>query len=112
MKNPDNFCYCPDFQKCAEINEATDEWNILPCFNGTKEVQCKDGFIRVENCVGGAPIIMSGPHYWNVDPRLLEQIDGLNPEKDKHDTTLDIEPTTGFPIAVHMRNQVIINSYS
>ena len=106
MKSPDNFCYCPDFQKCAEIVEETDEWNILPCFNGTKEVQCKDGFIRVGNCYGGVPIVMSAPHYWNVYPELLEQIKGMNPDKDKHDTTLDIEPNTGATISAHKRIQV------
>ena len=108
MKNPDNFCYCPDFQKCAEIDKANDKWNILPCFNGTKEVQCKDGYIRVGNCYGGAPIIMSGPHYLNVYPGLLEQIEGLNPNKEKHGTTWDIEPNTGISIGAHMKFQVIM----
>ena len=110
MTSPDNFCYCPDFQKCAEVDEETDEWNILPCFNGTKEVQCKDGLIRVGNCYGGVPIIMSAPHYFNVYPGLLEQIEGISPDKDKHDTTLDIEPNTGATIAAHKRIQVLITS--
>lgn len=37
MHNPDNYCYCPDFETCA-VEKDDDTWD----FSGCDEV-CKDG---------------------------------------------------------------------
>ncbi len=42
LKNPNNFCYCPDFLDCAKPNLETDTWDISECSN-----QCQDGVLKV-----------------------------------------------------------------
>ena len=111
MTNPNNYCYCPEFESCAFAEEDKDVWNATDCYD-----YCKDGFIKVGQCYGGLPLIMSAPHYWNVDENLSSQIIGLEADRDKHDTYLDIEPITGVALSAHKRIQVglfnILKSYS
>jgi hypothetical protein len=40
--------------------------------------------------VTGAPIMVSFPHFYLGDPRLLEEVEGLKPDPEKHDFYLDI----------------------
>ena len=101
MTNPNNYCYCPEFESCAFAEEDKDVWNATDCYD-----YCKDGFIKVGQCYGGLPLIMSAPHYWNVDENLSSQIIGLEADGDKHDTYLDIEPITGVALSAHKRIQV------
>ena len=102
MTNPNNYCYCPEFESCAfPDEEGKDVWNATDCYEF-----CKDGFIKVGQCYGGLPLIMSAPHYWNVDENLKSQIVGLEANRDKHDTYLDIEPITGVALSAHKRIQV------
>ena len=57
-------------------------------------------------CQGGAPIIMSAPHFYNGATELANAVDGMNPNKDLHDTILDLEPITGIALNAHKRIQV------
>ena len=97
----DNYCYCPEINECAYPNGTVDEWAVEDCYQ-----YCRDGFLRVGNCYGGIPIIMTAPHFWNADPDLLNQMEGLEPVSEKHDTFLDIEPITGVALSAHKRIQV------
>ena len=81
--------------------ENEDTWNVTECYE-----TCKDGFLRVGDCYGGLPIIMSAPHYFNVDPVIHDQVVGLDPRPDLHDTFIDIEKMTGVPLSAHKRIQV------
>lgn len=80
--NPDNKCYCVD-GKC------------LP-----------NGFTSLAPCYYGIPIAISQPHYYNADEEILQQIDGLEPNREKHDTTLEINPNVGLPMGAHLRIQI------
>ena len=62
--------------------------------------------VRVGNCYGGIPIVMTAPHFHNADPGLLDQVIGVSPDIEKHDTVLDIEPITGVALSAHKRIQV------
>lgn len=53
-----------------------------------------------------APLYSSFPHFYNADPSLLEQIDGLNPQKELHESYLKIQPKTGIPLEALVRLQV------
>ena len=50
---------------------------------------------------------MSWPHFYNGDATFLEDVDGLNPDQDLHDSLFDIEPETGKAIAYNKRIQVL-----
>ncbi|XP_078667501.1 scavenger receptor class B member 1-like [Branchiostoma floridae x Branchiostoma belcheri] len=79
--NPDNRCFC--LGAC------------LP-----------DGLMDGRSCHQGAPIVLSLPHFYQGDPRLLDTVWGLQPDKLRHQTFLDIEPTTGLAMNVARRVQI------
>uniref|UniRef100_A0A3Q2ST58 Scavenger receptor class B, member 2a n=1 Tax=Fundulus heteroclitus TaxID=8078 RepID=A0A3Q2ST58_FUNHE len=56
----------------------------------------------------GAPIVVSFPHFYQADPAYINAVDGLNPNKEEHETYLDLQPTTGVPIRACKRAQLNI----
>ena len=58
-------------------------------------------------CLGGAPISMSSPYFYRADDEMRKAFDGLSePNPDKHDTILNLDPITGLAVAAHKRIQV------
>jgi len=103
MSNADNFCYCPKFLDCVKENNADDSYDNTKC----KEIGCLDGLIDVSECLGGAPITMCSPHFYNADPILPAAFDGIKANPDLHDTILDVEPITG--VAMNAGKKIQIN---
>lgn len=57
-----------------------------------------DGLIDLSKCSKQAQVIFgSMPHFYNSDPRLLRQVDGMKPNASRHTTYLDIEPVSSLP---------------
>lgn len=42
----------------------------------------------------GAPAYLSFPHFYQADPALLDAVEGLKPEKEKHQTYFLIQPVS------------------
>lgn len=40
----------------------------------------------------GAPIIMSSPHFYQADEKFVDDVFGMKPKKEYHETTIDINP--------------------
>ncbi|CAL8102958.1 unnamed protein product [Orchesella dallaii] len=73
--NPDNQCYC----------------------NGEEFGPClQTGVLRLAPCRGGAPVVLSWPHFYNGDEVYVNQSIGLRPIKDAHEGFAMIEPYTGL----------------
>ncbi|XP_005188827.2 protein peste [Musca domestica] len=73
---PENKCFCVN-NKC----EASGVFSIAPCkYNSS--------------------IYMSYPHFYKADPIYLEAIEGLKPEKEKHEFFMTLEPNAGVPMDV------------
>lgn len=77
--------------------------NDCYCVKGTC---APTGLLNAESCRMGSPAFISFPHYFNADPFLLDQIEGLSPAEDKHAFIMDIMPETGTPVNVNARMQI------
>ncbi|KAJ3643118.1 hypothetical protein Zmor_025850 [Zophobas morio] len=64
------------------------------------------GLVNVSSCRFGSPSFASLPHFYKADPYYLEPIEGLQPDKDKHDFYMVLEPTTGIPLEVSAKLQI------
>lgn len=84
--NPDNRCFCR---------------------NPTTTRNCSlAGVLDISSCQDGKPIFISLPHFLYGSPYLRDDVKGLSPNKEHHDTFLDVEPTTGFTLRFAKRIQV------
>jgi len=54
----------------------------------------------------GVPIIASLPHFLGADPEVIQAVKGLNPDKEKHAMTIDVEPILGQTMVERVRAQV------
>lgn len=48
----------------------------------------------------GFPIALSYPHFYKADPSLIEAIDGVKPNQQRHETYFLINPVRLVPIIV------------
>lgn len=64
-----------------------------------------DGLMDLSLCQRGAPIAASAPHFYNADP-MLSMAAGLKPNKQLHETYIDIEPMTGAVFRAANRAQL------
>uniref|UniRef100_A0A2K6GNR1 Scavenger receptor class B member 2 n=1 Tax=Propithecus coquereli TaxID=379532 RepID=A0A2K6GNR1_PROCO len=66
------------------------------------------GVLNVSICKNGAPIIMSFPHFYQADERFVSAIEGMHPNKEDHETFVDINPLTGMILKAAKRFQINI----
>lgn len=85
QENPDNACYCND----------------PPC-------NVPSGVFNVSTCQFGSPIMLSWPHFFQADPKLLRDVEGLRPIKDKHQFHIELQPKLGNGLSGKIRTQVNI----
>ncbi|XP_012660819.1 lysosome membrane protein 2 [Otolemur garnettii] len=64
------------------------------------------GVLNVSICKNGAPIIMSFPHFYQADERFVSAIEGMHPNKEDHETFVDINPLTGMILKAAKRFQI------
>lgn len=96
-----------DYEKDVEIHgvngfrfnageRAVDNGTKFPeensCFNGDEGEVVPSGVMNISACRYGSPVFMSYPHFYEADPFYLNEVEGLNPSKDKHESFITIEP--------------------
>ncbi|XP_042232850.1 lysosome membrane protein 2-like [Homarus americanus] len=82
--NPENYCYCyPDRDHCLG-----------------------SGMLNLQPCAKGAQVIMSTPHFYMGDKVELAKLEGLHPNKEDHETFLDVEPRTGVTMNAAKKIQI------
>ncbi|XP_060746357.1 lysosome membrane protein 2c [Tachysurus vachellii] len=64
------------------------------------------GLLNVSVCKQGAPIIMSSPHFYQADKKFSDDVYGMRPKKEEHQTAIDINPLTGLVVQAAKRLQV------
>ncbi|XP_019399184.1 PREDICTED: platelet glycoprotein 4 isoform X2 [Crocodylus porosus] len=84
--NPDNMCFCTDPVVSKNCTSA--------------------GALDISSCKAGRPVYITLPHFLFASKDIQEAVEGLSPNKDEHETFLDVEPTTGFTLHFAKRLQV------
>ncbi|KAH8413279.1 hypothetical protein KR009_009554 [Drosophila setifemur] len=79
-ENPDSRCHCQD--NCEEV---------------------RSGLLNVSSCWYGAPVFASYPHFYQADPYYLDQVEGMKPDKDRHEMVIVLEPKTGMLLEIKAR---------
>ncbi|XP_016325649.1 lysosome membrane protein 2-like [Sinocyclocheilus anshuiensis] len=64
------------------------------------------GLLNASVCKEGAPIIMSSPHFYQADNKFVQDVLGMNPNKEEHETVIDVNPLTGLLLRGAKRVQV------
>ncbi|XP_026029791.1 lysosome membrane protein 2c [Astatotilapia calliptera] len=64
------------------------------------------GLLNVSVCKKGAPIIMSSPHFYQADEKFAQDVFGMTPNKEEHQTAIDINPLTGVVLQTAKRLQI------
>uniref|UniRef100_A0A1A9WDM7 Scavenger receptor class B n=1 Tax=Glossina brevipalpis TaxID=37001 RepID=A0A1A9WDM7_9MUSC len=93
--------------KYAGGQRSIDNGSLYPenkCFCGGNCVP--SGVMNISSCRFGSPVFMSYPHFYQADDFYLNQIEGLQPQSDKHEFYMILEPKTGISLEVAARFQV------
>lgn len=64
------------------------------------------GAMNLSSCWFGLPVYISNPHFMGADPYFLSQVDGLKPDDRIHNTSVILEPRTGFMLELNGRLQL------
>ena len=73
QENPDNACFCN---------------------NPGGRCDVPSGVFNVSACQFGSPIMLSWPHFFQADPKLINAVEGLNPIKSEHQFVVDVQPVS------------------
>ncbi|KAK6644994.1 hypothetical protein RUM43_001270 [Polyplax serrata] len=84
QKNVDNKCYCPDVGSYCPPK----------------------GLQNINPCHFEAPVFLSYPHFLQADPSLLDAVEGLKPDVEKHQTVFKIQNKLGVPLEGLVRVQM------
>lgn len=86
-------------------SSSTTESNRCYCDADLNEKCPPDGVFDATKCIG-VSLLMSYPHFYEGDDVLLEPFEGLKPNKEEHQTFVDIHPRMAFVIGGASRMQV------
>ena len=66
-----------------------------------------DGILDVSDCTDNTPdLVISQPHFLNAHTVFLKKFVGLNPEAEKHESYLHVDPALGITVGAETRVQV------
>ncbi|KAJ6637985.1 Scavenger receptor class B member 1 [Pseudolycoriella hygida] len=84
-------------------SEIDDPSSSCFCSNG----KClKKGLGNITPCYYNIPTAVSYPHFYRSDPSLLNEVDGLEPNAERHSSEIILQPQLGVPMRVHSRLQI------
>ncbi|XP_076654149.1 scavenger receptor class B member debris buster [Halictus rubicundus] len=77
------------------------------CFCSDDMSTCpSDGLQNISPCQYTAPVYLSFPHFYKADPKLLDAVEGLSPNQNKHETYFKIQSKLGVPLEGKVRLQL------
>lgn len=82
------------------------EYPEQQCFCPKKGDCPRSGVVEVKKCRDNAPIYTSYPHFYLAHESYRDAIEGMNPEQEKHEFEIALEPFTGVPLKINGRLQI------
>ncbi|XP_043262068.1 scavenger receptor class B member 1 [Colletes gigas] len=96
--------YTPADTVFGQPNETTPE---NECFCEDEVSTCSSyGLQNISPCQYSAPVYLSFPHFYKADPKLLDAVEGLKPDKELHGTYFKIQSKLGVPLEGKVRLQL------
>ena len=90
--NKDNQCF-------NEEDYAAEDGlqNISPCQYG-KSLKVNEIYMifNVMSTSLGAPVYISNPHFYESNQKFLDEVEGLEPNRDLHETYFKIQPVSAL----------------
>ncbi|XP_065348571.1 platelet glycoprotein 4-like [Cloeon dipterum] len=86
---PENYCYCPSNGAC--LKEGVND--LSPCYSKISNIFLTE-----------APVIFSMPHFYGA-PQYEQLVENLKPNKEEHQTYLDVETNSGAVLRAVRRVQ-------
>lgn len=97
-----------DYEKDVELHgvtgyrynsgaRAVDNGTNFPensCYNGIHSKKVPSGVMNISSCRYGSPVFMSFPHFYAGDQFYLNNVEGLDPNKEKHESYFTLEPVS------------------
>jgi len=80
--NPDNWCFCTG-------------GSCVP-----------SGAVNSSTCNFDSPVFISFPHFYLADPSYGDMVEGLQPDQQRHEFFIDMEPEMAVPTSVRARLQI------
>lgn len=62
------------------------------CYKGENGEPVPSGVMNITSCRYGSPVFMSFPHYYAGEEFYLNEVEGLEPNKEKHESYFTLEP--------------------
>eukprot|EP00794_Sanderia_malayensis_P007498 gene7498-8329_t len=95
----------PSLFQNASVNEENRPFCVPKCYDA--------GLLPIGQCLPmNPPVFMSGPHFYQGAPRLVDAIIGMEPKESLHATFLNVEPYTGITMKAYKRLQVNVDIQS
>ncbi|XP_015175298.1 PREDICTED: lysosome membrane protein 2-like [Polistes dominula] len=82
-------CYCPI------VNLDSNERKCPP-----------SGTLNISSCYDDLPVLVSMPHFYGADESLINSVDGLKPEQELHESTIDLHQFLAIPMNGSLRLQL------
>lgn len=91
LDDPETMCFCNKDRTCMKRGLG----NITPCYY-SKPKRLAVLFAIAINIImiSDIPTSVSLPHFYNSDKTLLNEVDGLNPDKLKHESIIIMQPVS------------------
>ncbi|CRK93828.1 CLUMA_CG007355, isoform A [Clunio marinus] len=81
----------------------------MACYCSAAKESCPDlltGLFNASSCKFGAPAFVSFPHFYLAHENYRDEIEGMHPNKDRHEFSIALEPRTGIPLQIQARLQI------
>lgn len=94
-----------DLHRYVLPSEVLEKSPATDCYC-TDDFTCRSSMINLSPCKKGSPVVASTPHFYMGTNDSIFGVEGLSPNKEEHETFIDVEPNTGVTFRAHKRIQI------